>query len=134
MNFACPPQFQLAGTVEGHLTECERGNMPLLAFTDENFEEEVLKSDLPVLIDFWAPWCGPCQPMGQIIKEIAKDYEGKPIKIGKLDIDENAKTAGKYGILSIPTVAVFKEGKIADQVIGLCPKADIKEMLDKVMG
>ncbi len=90
----------------------------MITFTDQNFEEEVLKSQTPVLVDFWAPWCGPCQMVGPIIEELAKEVEGK-VKVGRLNVDENPQIAAKYGIMSIPTVIFFKEGKEVVRQIGL---------------
>jgi thioredoxin 1 len=105
--------------------------MPELNFTDQNFEEEVLKSDVPVLVDFWAPWCGPCQMMGPIIDELAGEYEGGKAKVGKLNVDENQVSAGKYQVMSIPTVLVFKDGEVVDKMVGGVPKEKLKEMLNK---
>jgi thioredoxin 1 len=102
-----------------------------MELTDQNFEEEVIKSDQPVLVDFWAEWCGPCQAMTPIIEELIKDNEGKPVKIGKLNIDENKEVVGKYGVLSIPTFALFKDGKIVNQQAGAVPKEKLQEMLDQ---
>lgn len=90
----------------------------MLVITDKNFEEEVLNSKIPVLVDFWAPWCGPCQMVGPIIEELAKEHEGK-VKIGKLNVDENPQVAVKYSVMSIPTVIFFKEGKEIARQIGL---------------
>jgi thioredoxin 1 len=97
--------------------------------TDANFEEEVLKSDLPVLIDFWAVWCGPCKMIAPVIDELASEYEGK-IKVGKVDVDNNQGISVKYGIRSIPTLLIFKDGKIEDQIIGVLPKVKIVEKLN----
>lgn len=97
-------------------------------FTDANFEEEVLKSDVPVLVDFWAVWCGPCKIIAPYVKELAGEFEGKA-KIGKLDVDNNQNISIKYGIRSIPTLLIFKDGKIADQIVGAVPKAQIAEKL-----
>jgi thioredoxin 1 len=102
-----------------------------LVFTDQNFEAEVLKSEKPVLVDFWAPWCGPCQAMGPVISELAKAYEGK-VKVGKLNVDENQATAEKYGIMSIPSLKIFKEGKIIKEFTGLQNAEVLKEDLNKV--
>lgn len=93
-------------------------------FTDENFEAEVLKSDLPVLVDFWAVWCGPCQMMGPLIEEIAKETEGK-IKVGKLNVDEAPKTANEYNIMSVPTLILFKGGEAVKTLVGFRAKEDI---------
>jgi len=102
-------------------------------FTDSNFEEEVLKANEPVLVDFWAPWCGPCQMMGPIIEELAGEYEGKQIKIGKLNVDENSEIAGKFNVMSIPSFKVFKGGEVIDEVVGGVQKEKLKEMIDKTL-
>lgn len=93
-------------------------------FTDQNFSEEVLKSDRPVLVDFWAPWCGPCKMMAPVIEELAKETEGK-IKVGKLNVDENPQTAEKYGVLSIPTLILFKKGEVAKTITGFTAKEEV---------
>jgi thioredoxin 1 len=90
----------------------------VVVFTDQNFEKEVLKSEMGVLVDFWAPWCGPCQMVEPVIEELAKEFNGK-VKIGKLNVDENPRIAAKYGVMSIPTVVFFKEGKETARKIGL---------------
>ena len=89
--------------------------------TDSNFESEVLNSELPCLVDFWAEWCGPCQMVGPIVEEIGKEYAGK-LKVGKLNVDQNSQTAVKYGIMSIPTLLVFKNGRLVDQIVGAMPR------------
>ncbi len=99
-------------------------------FTDANFEEDVLGSDKPVLVDFWASWCGPCQMLGPIIEEVADDTEGKAV-VGKLNVDESKETAQKYGVMSIPTVIVFKNGEVVEQLVGLRQKEDYLEALKK---
>ncbi|WP_243546583.1 thioredoxin [Pseudodesulfovibrio tunisiensis] len=98
--------------------------------TDSNFEEEVLNCDLPVLIDFWAPWCGPCRAMGPVIDELADEYAGQ-VKIAKMNVDENSATPGKYGIRAIPTLILFKGGEVLDQSTGAVSKSSIKEMISK---
>ncbi|GAB7022670.1 thioredoxin [Salidesulfovibrio brasiliensis] len=98
--------------------------------TDSNFEEEVLKSDIPVLIDFWAPWCGPCRAMGPVIDELAGEFEGQ-VKVLKMNVDENSGTPGKYGIRAIPTLILFKDGEVVDQSTGAVSKSSIKEMIAK---
>jgi len=100
-------------------------------FTDANFKTEVLESNVPVFVDFWAPWCGPCQMMGPIVEELATELEGKNIKIGKLNVDENNDVASTYGIMSIPTFLVFKGGQVVDQLVGGVQKEKIKEMMTK---
>jgi thioredoxin 1 len=99
--------------------------------TDESFKEEVLESEYPlVLVDFWATWCGPCRMMTPIIEEIALEYEGR-IKVVKLDVDANRDSAAQYGIMSIPTIKFFSEGKVVDQLIGVVSKDAIREKVDK---
>ncbi len=100
-------------------------------FTDENFQNEVLSSKEPVLVDFWAAWCGPCRMIAPVIEELANDYNGK-VKIGKLDVDNNQRVAMQYGIRSIPSLLVFKDGKVVDQIIGAVSKTRITEKLDAV--
>lgn len=89
--------------------------------TDSNFDQEVLKSDLPVLVDFWAPWCGPCRIVGPVVEELAQEYNGK-LKVVKVNTDENQEIAVKYGIRSIPTLGIFKNGEVVDGIIGAVPK------------
>ena len=101
-------------------------------FTDENFETDVTQSDLPVLIDFWAAWCGPCKAIAPLIDEIAGEYQGK-IKVGKVDVDQNQNTAMKYGIRSIPTLLLMKNGEIVDQIVGAVPKGNITDILNKAV-
>lgn len=105
--------------------------MSEITLTDDNFEKEVLQSDVPVLVDFWAPWCGPCQMMGPIIEELAKEYDADKIKIGKVNVDENQATSGKYNVMSIPTFKMFKGGQPVDEVVGGVSKEKLKEMIDK---
>jgi len=96
--------------------------------TDATFEAEVLKADLPVLVDFWAAWCGPCKMIAPIVEELAKDYAGK-LKVCKLNVDENNQTAAQFGIMSIPTLMLFKGGKPVERLIGYMPKAKLVEKL-----
>ena len=103
-----------------------------IALTDDNFSQEVLESKSPVLVDFWAAWCGPCRMVAPIVEEIAGEYEGRA-KVCKLDVDAAQNTAAEYGIRSIPTLLIFKSGKVADQVIGAVPKTQIVEKLDAVL-
>lgn len=100
-----------------------------LIATDSNFESEVLKSDKPVLVDFWAEWCGPCRMIAPMIEELANDYDGKAV-IAKLNVDENPNVSMKFGIRSIPTLLVFKNGEVVDQVVGAVPKNVLSEKLD----
>ncbi len=100
-------------------------------FTEANFNEEVLKSSTPVFVDFWAAWCGPCQMMGPIVDEMATKYEGKNIKIGKLNVDENGEIASKYNVMSIPSFMVFKNGEVVDQIVGGVQKEKLQAMIEK---
>jgi thioredoxin 1 len=102
------------------------------AITADKFEQEVLKSEMPVLVDFWAEWCGPCKALGPTIDEIAADYAGK-MKVFKLDVQTEAAIASKYGVSSIPTLLIFKGGEIADRMVGLQPKGSITSRLDALL-
>lgn len=104
----------------------------LIEFTDDNFDTEVLKSNLPVLVDFWAEWCGPCKMITPIIEEISSDYAGK-IKVGKVNVDFNNQVAMQYGIRGIPALLVFKGGSVANQIVGAVPKNNITQILDEVI-
>lgn len=103
--------------------------MALLHLTDNNFKKEVLKSDLPVLVDFWTSWCGPCKMIAPILEELAQEYN-KKIKIGKLNVEENSKVTSQYGIMAIPTLIFFKDGKVMEQVAGVVSKADLKKKIE----
>ena len=103
------------------------------AITDADFEAEVLKADTPVLVDFWAPWCGPCKAMGPIVDELATEYDGK-VKVVKMNVDENTETAGKFGVMSIPTFIIFKDGKQEASFVGAKSKEDMKKELDSAVG
>jgi len=100
-------------------------------FTDANFKEEVLSSTTPVFVDFWAPWCGPCQMMGPIVESLSEEFKDKNIKIGKMNVDENNETAGQYNVMSIPTFLMFKGGQVVDQVVGGVQKERLAEMINK---
>lgn len=102
-----------------------------LTFTDGNFDDEVLKSTEPVLVDFWAPWCGPCQMMGPIVDEVAEEMKGKA-KVGKLDVDENPTKASEYSIMSIPSLKIFKGGKVVKEFMGVQQKDALINELSKV--
>ena len=104
----------------------------LIEFTDDNFDTEVLKSNLPVLVDFWAEWCGPCKMIAPIVEEIASDYAGK-VKVGKVNVDFNNQVAMQYGIRGIPALLVFKSGAVANQIVGAVPKNNITQILDEVI-
>lgn len=103
-----------------------------IVITDSNFSTEVEQSKLPVLVDFWAPWCGPCKIIGPVIEELAREFEGK-VKVGKLNVDENQQTAGQFGVMSIPTLLFFKDGKPVDTIVGAQSKETIKQKLSKLI-
>lgn len=100
----------------------------VLEITDTNFEEAVVNSDMPIVVDFWAEWCGPCKMIAPIMEQLADEYVGK-FKVGKLDVDHNRATATKYSIRSIPTLLVFKDGEVADQIVGVLPKDALKSKI-----
>jgi thioredoxin 1 len=102
----------------------------VVEITDSNFESEVLKSEKLTLVDFWAPWCGPCKIIGPIMEELSNDYEGK-VKFTKLNVDDNPNTATTYGIRGIPTVIFYKNGEVVDQVIGAVPKSELEKVISK---
>jgi len=105
--------------------------MALREFNQANFETEVLKSALPVLVDFWAPWCGPCKALAPVVEKIAAEYEGRVI-VGKLNVDEASLIASQYSIMSIPSLLLFVDGQVKEQIVGLTSKEKIKEKLDSV--
>ena len=100
------------------------------AITDGNFDSDVVKSTIPVLVDFWAPWCGPCRALAPVIDELSTEYEGK-VSIVKMNVDENPSTPGKFGIRAIPTLILFKDGQVVEQVTGAVSKSNLKDLLDK---
>ena len=103
-----------------------------IQLTDATFEAEVIKSALPVLVDFWAPWCGPCKMLGPVIEELAKEYDGK-VKVCKLNTDDSPNSASEYHISAIPTVLLFKGGKLVQELVGLQPKEELKRRLDELL-
>lgn len=99
-------------------------------FTKDNFEKEVLKSDVPVLVDMFATWCGPCQMMGPVVEELAQDYEGS-VKVGKLDIDQESEIAAQYSVMSVPTFLIFQGGEVKGKLIGAVPKDQLQKLIDQ---
>ena len=104
----------------------------IVELVDSAFDKEVMKSEVPVLVDFWAPWCGPCRALSPVIEEISKEYEGT-VKVGKVNVDENPQTTMKFSIRSIPTLIVFKNGEVAEQIVGAVPKSEIEKVLNKTL-
>ncbi len=100
--------------------------------TDSNFKTEVIQSEIPVMVDFWAAWCGPCRMVAPILEELAGEYEGR-LKVCKLNVDENHDTSKEYGIMSIPSMLLFKEGKVVERLVGAMPKVEFKKQIDKVL-
>ena len=100
--------------------------------TDENFEDEVTNSNIPVLVDFWAAWCGPCKMLAPVIEELAKEYTGK-VKIAKMNVDENMETPNNFSVRSIPTLILFKDGNELDRMVGIVPKSTLEEMIKKAL-
>jgi thioredoxin 1 len=104
----------------------------MIKLTDQNFEQEVVKSDVPVLVDFWAEWCGPCKMIAPIVEELADEYNGK-LKVCKLDVDAHGSIAQQFRILSIPTVIIFKGGKVESQIVGAVPKKEFQKHIEKAL-
>jgi len=104
----------------------------VIAFTDANFEREVIQSDIPVLVDFWATWCAPCKAIAPLVDAVADEYAGK-VKVGKVNVDENQATPGKYGVRGIPTIILFKGGAVIDQIVGAVPKSQLDALIAKAL-
>jgi thioredoxin 1 len=104
----------------------------LLQITDDNFDDEIVKSDMPAMVDFWAEWCGPCKVVGPVVEELAKEYEGK-IKIAKMDVDKNRQTPARFGIRNIPTLIMFKAGEVVQTIVGAQTKSRLDEELRKLL-
>ncbi len=103
-----------------------------ITVNDENFDDEVLRSNIPVLVDFWAEWCGPCKVVGPTVEALASDYQGK-VKVAKLNVDDNPEAAGRFGVRSIPTLIVFKDGEAQQTAVGVKPKGQLAELIEKVL-
>jgi len=130
-NFPPPSETKKKITHHTYQVKTKKGkymNALLVEGTDSNFDTEVLKSDLPVLVDFWAPWCGPCRMVGPVVEQLATELQGK-LKVVKVNTDENQSIAIRYGIRSIPTLGIFKGGKVVDSVIGAVPKQYLQEKI-----
>ena len=104
----------------------------IVHLSEGTFDAEVLRSSQPALVDFWAPWCGPCRAIAPVLEELAGEYKGK-IKVAKVNVDDNKKLAGDHGVMSIPTMILFKDGKVVDKIVGLVPKDRLKALLDKAL-
>ena len=103
-----------------------------ITVNDENFDDEVLRSDIPVLVDFWAEWCGPCKVVGPTVKALASDYQGQ-VKVAKLNVDDNPEAAGRFGVRSIPTLIVFKDGEARQAAVGVKPKGQLAELIENYL-
>jgi len=108
------------------------GDKNIVQVTDESFQKDILESEVPALLDFWAAWCGPCRAIAPVIDELAGTYEGK-LRVGKMNVDENPKTPGKYGIRAIPTLIFYKNGEVAEQITGAVSKSQIEETIKKLL-
>jgi thioredoxin len=104
----------------------------VVQFTDANFEQEVLKSEKPVLVDFWAPWCAPCRKVGPVVEELAESYNGR-VKVGKVNVDDNSKTAEAYNVMTIPTLVLFNKGGVMDKLVGALPKERLEKLIKKAL-
>jgi thioredoxin 1 len=105
-------------------------DMPVTSITDSNFESDVINGSTPTLVDFWAPWCGPCRIIGPVIEELATTYDGRAV-MTKMNVDENPETAQKYQVTSIPTLIIFKNGRVADRAVGALPKGELQKFIDR---
>lgn len=108
------------------------GHEDIIEITDNTFEQEVLQSDIPVLVDFWAPWCGPCRAIAPVIDELSKEYTGR-LKVAKCNVDDNPKTPSRFGIRAIPTLIIFKDGNVSEQITGAVAKSQIAASIDKAV-
>lgn len=105
----------------------------VLELTDENFDEMIIQTDVPAVVDFWAEWCAPCKAIAPVVEALAEEYAGK-VRVGKLNVDENPKTASRFSVRGIPTLLIFKNGEVQEQIVGAQPKGAIKQSLDRVVG